>query len=377
MMAMKVFISSLIAGFGPQRQAAKLGVTTLRHEAVMAEDFGALPTSPQVACLRGLRQSDMVVLILGDSYGAVQPGSGLSATHEEYREARQTKPVLAFVQQGVNTDPQQAAFIAEVQGWEGGLFRGGFDNSADLTAGVIRALHDNELTSVVGAVDPDELARRAATLIPPENRNMVTGAALNIALAMGPTQRILRPIEIEAPALTDAMLQMALFGENQILDRSLGNEVALVGGALTVAQERGGSLRLDEQGSLLLRLPIDDNSRRRTAMDMGGMMVLVEEVIQAKLSIAIGYTAAAIEHIDPTQRITDVAIAARISGAEYRAWRTQAQHAASPGSVSIGHNGNREDGPVVTVQRRAALRLDRTRLIEDLLVPLRRQFPAG
>jgi hypothetical protein len=43
----------------------------------------------------------------------------------------------------------------------------------------------------------------------------------------------------------------------------------------------------------------------------------------------------------------------------------------------IGHAGNRERVPVVTVQRRAALRLDRTRLVEDLLVPLRQQFPSG
>ena len=87
--------------------------------------------------------------------------------------------------------------------------------------------------------------------------------------------------------------------------------------------------------------------------------------------------AALIELIDPTQRITDVAIAARISGAEYRAWRTVAQHAASPNSMSVGMNGGRDRGPVVTVQRRAALRLDRTRLVEDLLVQLRRQFPSG
>lgn len=374
---MKVFISSLIAGFGPQRQAAKLGVTTLRHEPVMAEDFGALPTSPQIACLHGLRQSDMVVLVLGDSYGAVQPGSGLSATHEEYREARQTKPVLAFVQQGVTPDPQQAAFIAEVQGWEGGLFRGGFDDPADLQAGVIRALHDNEVASVVGAVDPDELARRAAALIPPENRNMVTAASLDIALAAGPTQRILRPVEIEAQSLADSLLQTALFGPNQILDRALGNQVALAGGALTIAQERGGSVRLDEHGSLLLRLPIDENTRRRSGMDMGGMMVLLEEVIQARLSTALGYAAATVELIDPTQRITDVAIAVRVAGAEYRAWRTQAQHAASPNSMSIGMGGDRDRPPVGTVQRRAALRLDRTRLIEDLIVPLRRQFPSG
>lgn len=374
---MKIFISSLIAGFAAQRQAAKLGVTTLRHEPVMAEDFGALPTSPQIACLQGLRQSDMVVLILGDSYGAVQPGSGLSATHEEYREARQTKPVLAFVQQGVTPDPQQASFIAEVQGWEDGLFRGGFTDPADLQAGVIRALHDNAVASVVGAVDPDEMARRAAALIPPENRNMVSAASLDIALAMGPTQRILRPVEIEASTLADTMLQTALFGQNQILDRALGNEVALVDGALTIGQERGGSLRLDEQGSLLLRLPIDDNTRRRGGFDTGSMMVLVEEMIQAKLSTALGYAAAVVELIDPTQRITDVAIAVRVSGAEYRAWRTQAQHANSPGSVSMGMGGDRERQPVGTVQRRAALRLDRTRLIEDLIVPLRRQFPSG
>ena len=47
----------------------------------MAEDFGARPDSPQVACLTGLRQSDIVVLIVGEHYGAVQP-SGQSATHE-------------------------------------------------------------------------------------------------------------------------------------------------------------------------------------------------------------------------------------------------------------------------------------------------------
>lgn len=77
---MKVFISSLIAGFEPFRAAARIGVTTLRYEPVMAEDFGARPQSPQVACLTGLRSADAMVLILGERYGATQPGSGLSAT---------------------------------------------------------------------------------------------------------------------------------------------------------------------------------------------------------------------------------------------------------------------------------------------------------
>ena len=67
----------------------------------MAEDFGARPASPQVACLQGLRSADVVVLILRERYGAVPPRSKVSPTHEEYLEARDGKPILRFVQEGV------------------------------------------------------------------------------------------------------------------------------------------------------------------------------------------------------------------------------------------------------------------------------------
>jgi hypothetical protein len=46
---MKIFISSLISGFEPFREAARSAIANLRHEAVMAEEFGAQPTSPQIA----------------------------------------------------------------------------------------------------------------------------------------------------------------------------------------------------------------------------------------------------------------------------------------------------------------------------------------
>ena len=45
---MKVFVSSLISGMEPLRHAARAGITTLRHQALMAEDFGAQPYSPQI-----------------------------------------------------------------------------------------------------------------------------------------------------------------------------------------------------------------------------------------------------------------------------------------------------------------------------------------
>lgn len=76
--------------------------------------------------------------------------SGLSATHEEYREARGRKPVLAFVQDGAAPDAVQEDFIREVQAWDDWLFRAG----ADLRDALIGALHDFELAHAGGRLTP-------------------------------------------------------------------------------------------------------------------------------------------------------------------------------------------------------------------------------
>lgn len=77
---LKVFISSLITGFGSYRDAARRAVITLRNEAIMAEDFGAQRNSSQIACLQGARTADLVIFILGSDYGFVPSGSTISAT---------------------------------------------------------------------------------------------------------------------------------------------------------------------------------------------------------------------------------------------------------------------------------------------------------
>ena len=375
---MKVFISSLIGGFERERAAAHRAVTTLRYEPVMAEDFGAQPNSPQVACLNGLRGSDLVILILGARYGVVPAASSISATHQECREARGTKPVIAFVQQGVTPEAEQAVLIDEVQAWEGGLFRGGFSTPDELQDGITRALHDVTLANAVGPVDEQEIAAIATALIPAENRNQVTSTFLDVAIAGGPVQRILRPAELEAPALAEHLQQSAMFGDHRLFDRTRGSESGLVSADLVVRQERGASIKLTEHGSVALRIPLDDPvTGQRGLNQMAGMMVIVEEDVQQRLTTALAFAASLFERIDPTQRLTRLAIAARIAGAEHRAWRTRAQNAANPNSVQIGHVGQQDREPVIALIARAALRLDRTNLIEDLLVPMRRQFPAG
>ena len=170
---MKVFISSLIAGFEEFRRAAVSAVTSLGHEPITAETFGAGTDSPRLACLGGVREADLVILILGGDYGAVQPVSGISATHEEYREAKDRRPVLAFVQEGMERDARQTAFVQEVQDWQSGLFRQGFRTPDALRDAITRDIHRYELANAAAPVDAIEMLARATALIPREQRNMI------------------------------------------------------------------------------------------------------------------------------------------------------------------------------------------------------------
>src|SRR4051794_2978374 len=95
-----IFISSVMRDFGDVRLAARQAVESLRQHPVMAEDFGAQPHSSQTACLEGVRASEVYVGIYGGRYGSVAR-SGVSATEEEFNEARRRGlPILCFEQGG-------------------------------------------------------------------------------------------------------------------------------------------------------------------------------------------------------------------------------------------------------------------------------------
>ncbi len=249
---MKVFISSLISGMEAERAAVKHSIEMLGHKAVMAEDFGARAASPQVACMSGLRDSDLVILVLGPRYGAKQ-GSGLSATHEEFREAQNRKPILTFVENS-DADSDQAALVQETSGWEGGLYRASFATPQELGDKVARALHNYALANATAPLNPAALKERALELLPKMRRDGST-ALFQLAVATGPYQTVLRPAEMEAQALTDALQQRALFGQPSLFNRTLGIESSFGNGALVIEQkDRYG------EGAKIALWPTGDNS---------------------------------------------------------------------------------------------------------------------
>jgi hypothetical protein len=321
-----VFISSSISGMSAFRGAAERASKALHYEVLRAESFGARPDSPQRACLAGVRDSDVVILLLGSRYGETQL-SGLSATHEEYREARDCCDVLVFIQEGVEPEPAQETFIREVRNWSKGLYTENFATEEDLLLAVARSLRDLELHKVAGAVDEQEVMERAIALLP-SSRFSGQSSLITVAVS-APCQQVVRPSEIESSAFQEIVQQAAFFGEPAVLERSQGIEGRVDGRALHLEQE-AVSVLVDELGSIRV------NSRIR-AREQHGMvhMALIEEDIQKQIESGLRFAASMLDTIDRPRRLSHVLPVAALIHAGHFGWLTRAEAAVHPYATQI------------------------------------------
>jgi hypothetical protein len=369
---MKIFVSSLIGGMEPIRAAAKAAIEELGHTPVMAEDFVPSPKSPQVACLSGVREAGITVLVLGAEYG-VRQASGYSATEEEFREARETRPVIAFVQNGVTQTADQKAFVKEVQGWSAGYFRGAFDGPDDLRRKIVRALHEWELSNASGPVDQAQLTSAALAMMPKSDRGRSSGRgpSLVIGVVSGPPHAILRPSEIEGRSLKEKLLKEAIFGPHRIFDSGAGSDARLHGGALQISQDRGAEFILDPQGAIRIRMPVPSANEGNV-----GVSAIIEEDVRDMLRRGLSFADWVLSEIDPTQLLTHSAPAVAIAGATIHTWRTRRQHDASPDRVTL-RMFNEDQVPVMLsppVRPRTALCFDADRMVDDFITLLGRAY---
>jgi len=318
-------------------------------------------------CLAGIRESDVVVVLLGARYGTPQR-SGLSPTHEEYHEARGRKPVLVFVQTGVTCEPGEEKFVEEVSSWEGGQYRESFDSPASLRAVVTGALHRWVVSQQAGPVNEAELTARVAALLPQRSAYAAGPPLLHVALADAPAQQVLRPSDPDDPALETAMEQEALFGERPVFERGHGVQASVSGTTLVIRQPKA-EITVDEQGSVRVSCSARDAGGRPGA----GIPSLIEEDVRDHTANAIHYARWVLDHIDPTYRLSRVAVACRLDGVGYLPWRTRAEVAASPNQARMGFPGREAAASPPVVLPRAALLMDVARQSEDITVRLRRQ----
>ena len=365
---MKIFISSVISGFEEFREAAARAIDVLGYDAVRAEDFGASASTPQQACLAGVREADLTILILGSRYGAKQP-SGLSATHEEYKEAREHNRVLAFIQEGIEHEEDQAAFIQEVCRWDTGSLTISFETEDELQNVVTRALHDAGVADASHAVDAKELLGHAEQALSALDSSRM-GPQLVLVLTPGPRQEILRPSEIEDEAFTREFQQKALFGPQPLFAIEVGTRTDLRAGWLVLSQE-SSSVALNSAGDLLIRLPAIDRQ------DYSTIPALIEEDIEVQIGSALGFAADQLERIDPVHRLSHVAIVAALVGLSYEPWRTRSEQVLSPHFATLGGGRNCASVSLTPgVRSRAEVHQRNQELAKDLTVLLRRQVTA-
>jgi len=155
----KVFISSVIEGFKEFRHAAKEAVETVGMTPIMAENLPALPYSSDKACIVGVQESELLILILGERYGhEIEPG--ISATRAEYLEARKLhKDILIFVQTEVEMEDKQAEFRKEIENYSGGFHRDSFSTPENLKDCISRSLNEwkDSQASISDAIFKDRI----------------------------------------------------------------------------------------------------------------------------------------------------------------------------------------------------------------------------
>ena len=127
-------------------------------------------------------------------------------------------------------------------------------------------------------------------------------------------------------------------------------------------------VQLNAEGNLLFRLDLEKDS---------GSFAIIKEVLEQQIGNVFRYASAVLDRIDPTQKLTHVALASSLAGDNFAVIRTQAEHNASPNSYQMaGGWGQNEHTPIQlqpAYRSRAALNHEAATLAEDLVTLLRRK----
>ncbi len=328
MPARRVFISSVIRDFEGERTAARKAVESLRLTPVMAEDFGAQPHSPQVACLEGVRTSDVYVGVFGARYGYIGT-SGKSATEEEFEEARERgKPILCFVQEG-NKDPDQEAFVRHLKQYETGYLAASFSTPADLALGVVKALNDRLGQPGVQVLDPAAAEAHIARhgWESPSDRQRVGLSEPWFGVVIVPERQgdpYLSILDLGDQHFREHLAQSALFGQSAIFRRSLGVQEREEADYLILEQKDDGqrqvvaALQVHTDGTLVHRLALG----RRAPGDrlMSRLWVIDQDEVKRALVAFVAFADAYYGRLEQSPLIASLYLGTSLTGVAHKAF---------------------------------------------------------
>ena len=161
-----VFVCGTYSDLSEERGAVLDAIQKLQLQHDSMEFFGAHPERPIDICLQEVRNSDILVVIVGQKYGTLLPGRGISYSEAEYREAQRLKlPCLVyFLDEGKPVASERPEHdldsLKRLEKWKTDLkekhavYR--FKNSADLALQVVAdlSIEIRRLAQTADAVRP-------------------------------------------------------------------------------------------------------------------------------------------------------------------------------------------------------------------------------
>lgn len=269
----------------------------------------------------------------------------------------------------LDPDHPEQAFVAafeQLKAW-------GFDvqvpevpNEPPVAAPTRPELPRMEVSSILPAESAKDALERALAVVP-QTRNVVGEAALVLVATAAPRAALLRPSELEDPALATWLEREALYGDRPVLERGVGTATVISGSSLVARQSRAW-VAIAEEGTVVVMRPVIRNGDR--SIYLRG---IIEEEVLADLEADVAFVASVLDRIDQSQRASHVVLTAALVGAASTAWRTRAEQAASPKSMTMNMSGgDRVVTHLPSAQPRESLHQQGSELARDLMVLLRR-----
>lgn len=296
----RVFVSSVMDGFGECRAAARRGIVAAGAEPVMAEDFAVATASPRNACLDGVASSDVYLVIVGDRGGWKTP-SGALAVEEEYDEAQRRNKIITAYIQNVPRDHEAERLATRISDYVTGHFRSSFDACPDLEMLIARNLPGVIEPLTLPAMDKTQIQRRLAE---PLEIQYETTARLVIATERA--EEVFDRVAIGEPAFEESVLRLAhesgFFGYRAAKESRAERDRLVVDQVVGRGDEINRRVMIESSGVVAFDAIVSSRPEDRLADGMGYVFTLVRDVVTAPLVAAFQSAGALYDAHDPFRR---------------------------------------------------------------------------
>lgn len=305
----RIFVSSLMTGYGDIRAAASRAIDRSGCEPVRAEDFPAGTVSPWTACLDGVASCDGLALILGARYGDPTV-AGVSATEEEYREAVKLKKHIFVFLEGRDRDPQQQEFISSVEDYVDGHWRKSFSTLEQLEELVEQALHEGRPMVAAGNAEGGSRERIGAAVT--ERPDRVEGLVWAQVVWTTPRdEEVVDPTSFMDPNFQRDVQRLAHEGDTPLFDYGQAKNTRVEASRIRFTQGNPGDWRggrdlvmvnLYENGALSVAVNVTGLTGGGAMRDIGQMYRIDPNETSRRLEQAWGFAALWWEDRDPYRR---------------------------------------------------------------------------